>query len=91
MLVRFEDVGYVYADRAPVLQHVNLAVESGEIIAIVGRSGAGKTTLLKTRQPTAAAHFRLGHVEGATPAAGTAFACAGGSATSSRMSASFRI
>jgi len=47
MLVRFEDVGYLYAGRAPVLQHVTLAVESGEMIALVGRSGAGKTTLLK--------------------------------------------
>jgi osmoprotectant transport system ATP-binding protein len=47
MLVRFEDVGYLYAGRTAVLQHVNLAVESGEMIALVGRSGAGKTTLLK--------------------------------------------
>lgn len=47
MLVRFEDVGYLYAGRPPVLHHLNLVVESGEMIALVGRSGAGKTTLLK--------------------------------------------
>jgi ATP-binding cassette subfamily B protein len=30
----------------PVLQHLNLKVNSGEIIALVGHSGAGKTTLI---------------------------------------------
>jgi osmoprotectant transport system ATP-binding protein len=47
MLVRFDDVGFLYAGRPPVVRHLNLVVESGEMIALVGRSGAGKTTVLK--------------------------------------------
>jgi osmoprotectant transport system ATP-binding protein len=47
VLVRFEDVGFVYTGRAPVVHGLNLTVESGEMIALVGRSGAGKTTILK--------------------------------------------
>ena len=47
MLVRFQDVGFLYAGRPEVLNGLNLSVESGEMIAIVGRSGAGKTTVLK--------------------------------------------
>ena len=47
MLVRFQDVGFLYAGRPEVLNRLNLSVESGEMLAIVGRSGAGKTTVLK--------------------------------------------
>src|SRR5256885_14985811 len=32
---------------ALVLDHFNLRVESGEVLALVGRSGSGKTTLLQ--------------------------------------------
>ncbi len=34
-------------DGARVLDHFNLDVEPGEVVALVGRSGAGKTTVLK--------------------------------------------
>jgi osmoprotectant transport system ATP-binding protein len=47
VLVQFQDVGFLYAGRPVVLGGLNLSVESGEMIAIVGRSGAGKTTVLK--------------------------------------------
>jgi len=47
MVVRFEDVGFHRRDDRPVLSRLNLTVEAGESVAIVGRSGVGKTTLLK--------------------------------------------
>ncbi|GGH08033.1 nitrate/sulfonate/bicarbonate ABC transporter ATP-binding protein [Alsobacter metallidurans] len=36
-----------YADGTHALQSINLAVEAGEILAVVGGSGCGKTTLLR--------------------------------------------
>ena len=44
-VIRYEDVSFAYQADRPVLQHVNLAIEKGKTVALVGQSGSGKTTL----------------------------------------------
>ena len=44
--VDFRDVSYSYVPGQDVLSHVNLHVNPGETVAIVGPTGAGKTTLV---------------------------------------------
>jgi ATP-binding cassette subfamily B multidrug efflux pump len=44
--VVFEDVGFSYGGRHPVLAHFDLRIRPGEKIGLVGRSGAGKSTLV---------------------------------------------
>jgi iron(III) transport system ATP-binding protein len=44
--VSLTDVSAGYTD-APVLEHLDLHVPSGELMAVLGESGSGKTTLLK--------------------------------------------
>lgn len=44
--VEFKDVCFAYKPDTPVLKNINLNVEAGSNIAIVGNSGGGKTTLV---------------------------------------------
>ena len=43
--VTFENVDFDYVEDVPVLRDINLDVQPGETIALVGSTGAGKTTL----------------------------------------------
>ncbi|WP_026527307.1 phosphonate ABC transporter ATP-binding protein [Butyrivibrio sp. VCD2006] len=47
-MIRFEDVGKRYPNGFEGLKHVNLTIEQGEFVAIIGLSGAGKSTLIRT-------------------------------------------
>lgn len=44
--VVFDNVTFSYNQGIPVLEHVNLKVEPGQMIALVGPTGAGKTTIV---------------------------------------------
>jgi len=44
--VAFDDVCFGYERNVPVLKHVSLHAEPGQMIALVGPTGAGKTTII---------------------------------------------
>jgi ATP-binding cassette, subfamily B, multidrug efflux pump len=43
--IEFEDVTFAYEPSRPVLEDVNLRIEPGQTVALVGPTGAGKTTI----------------------------------------------
>lgn len=44
--IEFRDVSFSYVPDRPLIQHLNLEVQPGQMVAIVGGTGAGKTTLV---------------------------------------------
>ena len=44
--IEFNNVSFEYVKDVPVLKNINLTVNHGEIIALVGNSGGGKSTLV---------------------------------------------
>ena len=46
-MIKLEGVSKLYSADSTVLRDINLHIEPGEFVSIVGQSGAGKTTLVK--------------------------------------------
>ena len=46
-MIILEDVNKTYSAGIPAIKNVNLRIEKGEFVFIVGNSGAGKSTLIK--------------------------------------------
>lgn len=46
-MIHFRDVSKIYSGDVAALRNINLDIESGEFVSIVGQSGTGKSTLLK--------------------------------------------
>lgn len=42
--IRFENVSFSYGEK-PVLQKINLTIQPGQLVALVGRTGSGKTSI----------------------------------------------
>ena len=63
--IDFRDVSFAYEKGRPVLNGVNLKINPGQIVALVGRTGAGKTTmaslLLRFYDPTNGSVLLDGH------------------------------
>jgi subfamily B ATP-binding cassette protein MsbA len=57
--IRFENVSFHYDPKTPVLRNINLTIQPGQMVALVGRTGSGKTSianlLLRFYDPTAGA------------------------------------
>jgi ATP-binding cassette subfamily B protein len=43
--IRFEDVSFSYLEGRPVLEHLDLDLDAGTTVAVIGHTGSGKTTL----------------------------------------------
>lgn len=56
-MIELKNIQKAYGDDLPVLDDVNIDIDSGEFVSVTGRSGAGKSTIMKllmaAEKPTA--------------------------------------
>ena len=58
-LLEIKDISFTYPNGTKALRNINLKVESGEFIALMGTTGSGKTSLLKMIKKALRPHGKL--------------------------------
>ena len=89
--VEFENVSFGHSRQTPILDRFTLAVDAGEVVALVGASGAGKTTLLKLVNRLLLPDAGDVRVQGRDTREWDPIRCGAPSVMSSRRSGCFRI
>lgn len=46
-MIKIENLSYKYNKKDLILDDINLQINNGEIMSIIGKNGCGKSTLLK--------------------------------------------
>jgi cell division transport system ATP-binding protein len=46
-MIHFQNISKLYPYNTVALENVNILIERGEFVTVIGRSGAGKTTFTK--------------------------------------------
>ena len=70
-MIRFDNVSKLYGRDTVALEKIDLDIEDGEFVFLVGQSGSGKSTmirlLLKEMEPTAGAIYVRGQKLSSVP------------------------
>ena len=46
-MIKIENVIFKYKNTDDILRNINLTINEGEVVSIIGRNGSGKSTLAK--------------------------------------------
>src|SRR5690554_7201744 len=59
--IEFKDVDFSYGNGKKVLHGINLSIQPGQTVAIVGSSGAGKSTIDRKSTRLNSSHVRISY------------------------------
>ncbi len=46
-MIEVKDLSYNYKNKEKVLEDINLRIDEGEVVSVIGKNGSGKSTLAR--------------------------------------------